>query len=294
MKKITFGFSIALALLLASCAEPAADKANDKEDALKKEAAKPLKEKREKAYYPIPSPEQMFSFINDNGVGYSKKLMNNAANVSSYSDPISMALNFGVYTADLAYAAAYQDVETTIDLYKIVKKLGADLDIEELMTKDGMEEMLANMENPDSLAIVAGRSYYQAVDFLEGNDQQGKLALMSVGGWIESVFITINSVEKFEENSLTANRIADQKITFGNLYTYLKRHQDKVGVLETINKLKDIRTVYASLQEEKYPSNLKKTGGKLILGGGRKILISEIQFNELKEAVNTCRTNIVD
>lgn len=294
MKKLIFPAALLCSSIFFSCAESEQRKGLDaKEERLKEEAAAPQKEHVQRAYYPIPSPEQMFGFINDNGVKYSKELTNNIENVRNYTQPTEKALNFGIYTADLAYTAAYQDIETTIDLYKVVKRLSAELNIEEMMTEEMMENMQANMEQPDSLAVIAGDSYYQAVEFLEQNGQRGKLALMSLGGWIESLYITMSAISSFEEGSSTANRIASQKITFGNLYTYLKKNEDEVGVPEAIKDVQKIRGVFASLIEERAGKAAKDESGKLVIGRGKKITMTKAQFDELKTAVSDYRTSIV-
>lgn len=295
MKQKLIFSAIFSSIILFSCAD-APDKAHEKntiDEELRKEAQEPRAEHEERAYYPIPSPEQMFGFINDNGVAYSKDLMNAPDKASSYTDPTVKALNFGVYTADLAYCASYQDIESTLDLYKVVKTIGAELNIEEMMTEEMMNNMQAHLQDKDSLAIIAGQSYYQAVDYLEQNQQEGKLALMSLGGWVESLYITLNAIKDFDENSSTAQRLADQKITFGNLYTYLRKNEEEIGVPDQLKAIQGIRSVFASLREKKVAkaSNAKE-GGKLVLGGGTKISINTDQFNALKKAINEYRNSI--
>ena len=293
MRKLIFPI-IAIALMgIFSCAEGGDRNKESKEDeALVEEAALPQKQHEERAYYPIPSPEQMFGFINDNGVAYSADLINASSNAETYINPTEKALNFGVYTADLAYAAAYQDIESTIDLYKTVRRLGAELNIEEMMTEEMMQSVQANMEDPDSLAVIAGDSYYQAVEYLEQNGQEEELALMSLGGWIESLYITTSAISSFEENSPTADRIAAQKITFGNLYTYLKKNEEAAGVKEVLKDIQDIRSIFAGLKEERVAKTSSKEGGKLILGRGNKINISEQQFTQLKFVIGAYRSKI--
>jgi hypothetical protein len=270
------------------------NKDNEKEgkSELKAKAEAPAKEHLDKAYYPIPSPEQMFGFINDNGVEYSKALINSVDNAEKYVEPAQKALNFGVYTADLAYAAAYEDIGSTIDLYKTVRMIGGELNINEMMSEKMMNKVQQNLQDKDSLSIIAGRSYYQAVDYLEQNGQQGKLALMSLGGWIESLYITINAMDGYVEGSETIQRIADQKITFGNLYTYLRKNENKTGVKEAIKAVQPIRSVFASLVEKKVAKKSKSTSGKMVLGGESKITMTEAQFKELKNTINSYRSKI--
>ena len=296
MHKNLHKFIIGSIIFTAACGEPTkrVDENESENPNLEAEAAAPQVEQKEKAYYPIPSPEQMFGFISDAGIEYSNKLINDRKLAENYTDPSKKALNFGVYTADLAYSAAYQDIQTTIELYKVVKRLGAEMNIAEMMTSEMMDKMQANMQEPDSLAVIAGDAYYQAVDYLESNEQNGKLALMSLGGWIESLYINLNSLEALDAQSPTAQRIADQKITFGNLYTYLKKNEKEVGVAEAIEDIKSIRGVFASLVEEKKVSqSTSKEGNKLVFGKGSKIKMTEAQYKALREAINAYRTKII-
>lgn len=259
---------------------------------LEEKAAEPIKEHVNKAYYPIPSPEQMLGFINDLGLVYNKDLMNPVENQDKYNDPHILALNFGIYSADLAYSASNEDVDNTLELYKVVKNLSKQMEISDMMTEEAMEKMLGSFEDKDSLLKIAGESYYQAVDFLEEHQQENRLALFSLGGWVESIYISINSLESFDANSSSTQRIADQKITFGNLYTYLKKHEEAPGVKRELDRIQDIRSVFASLEEVRTARSTKQDGGSLVLGGGSRINMTEAQFNTLKSSINKYRNEI--
>jgi hypothetical protein len=286
--------SIGISLFFISCSEQSNRNSDTKKPEELIEVAVPSEDKEKRSFYPIPSPEQMVTFINDNGLEYNKDVILDVSLSDGYNDPTHKAIIFGIYIADLAYAAAYQDVESTIKLYKTVQTLSAELNIEELMTKEMMQNMLTNMENPDSLALIAGDSYYKAVEHLESNGQESKLALMSLGGWIESVHITLSAMKDIDINSAAVQRISSQKITFGNLYTYLKNNEDELGIKGELEKIQRIRAVFASLEEVGSSKSTKSKGGKLVFGQGKKIEISVKQFLELKSAIKDYRTQLVN
>jgi len=290
MKKLIVPLS--LFVVLSSCsAESKRTESTDKKE--KKVEVADVEEPARSSYFAIPSPKQMFTFINANGVEYNKSLVNDINAADNYTDPSKKALVFGVYTADLAYVAAYQDVEATLKLYKTVRKLSIDLQIEELMTDEMMENIQVNMENPDSLAEIAANSYYNAVEHLEDNGQEGKLALMSLGGWTESMFITMNAIKDVDLGSSAVRRIAAQKITFNNLYAYLAMNDDKLGVKEEMEKVQRIKDVFQSLKKGAPSKSKEKKGGKLVFGKGNKIQISIEQYLELKSAIEMYRSQIV-
>lgn len=277
MNKFIIASSISALLLVSACAEEK-KRANDSDKAqVEKETLTEEKKGEKEMKAPISSPEKMFDFIHKNGVEYSRDLMNVSSNVQSYVAPQEKALNLGIYTTDLAYAATYQDIESSVDLYKVVKRLGSELDIAEMMTAAMVEEMQANMEDPDSLAVVAGHAYYQAVEFLENNGQNGKLALMSVGGWIESLYISMMAMDEIEENSNSSKQIAGQKSNFKDLYNYLQVNSDKLGVNETISDLSDIHSILEGFSED------TNEGG-----------INQEQYAQLKKAIIDYRDKIVE
>lgn len=286
---ICFGFLVACAEKQAKTdQEVTVDQAKSQAKEGKTEAPK------RKVFYPIASPEQMFDFISDNGVVYQKELINPAENRKAYFESAEKALNLGVYITDLSYAAAYQDLESTIDLYQTVRALGSEINIDEMMSDEMMKQVSDNLQNKDSLAIIAGRSYFKAVDYLEENGMQTKLALLSVGGWIEGLYISVNSIDEFDASSPTIQRIADQKVTFANLYTYVKRQAGNVAIDQCLKDLEPIRRAFGALVEQKEAAQKTKSKGKLSFGGGKQITITEAQFNSLKEAVNAYRTKIVE
>lgn len=284
--------------LLFSCMEPSAEQDSEQgeaQDSLEEKTVEPDLALNQKLSYPIPSPEQMFTFIKESGVRYSQELMQDMTLVDEINDPNKKALNFGVYIADLAYAAAYKDKEATTELYKLVKRMGADLSIEAMTTEGILEEVKANLQNADSLSVIASRAYYDAVEFLDKNDMHGKLALMSLGGWTESVYISLHAIEKFDPESDAIQRVADQKITFGNLYTFLRKHEDESGVKDALAKIQGIRSTYASLREERAVKRSEDDNGeKTVLSNGEETKISTAQFENLKSSISKLRYEITE
>ncbi|MDA9312713.1 hypothetical protein N9515_01695 [Vicingaceae bacterium] len=290
MKELIISFS--LLLLLSACtAESKRNEPTVKEEINEETAT--VDEFKKASYYAIPSPEEMFAFINDNGIAYNKSLLHDYREASNYTDPSKKALVFGIYAADLAYTAAYQDVESTIKLYETVRKLSLDLQIEELMTEDMVAQIQANMENPDSLALIASDAYYNAVQYLEGNGQKGKLALMSLGGWTESIYISLNAIEDVDLASSAVERIAAQKITYDNLYTYLSKNRNELGVTNELKKIQEIKGVFDSFQQGPSVKSMKKKEGKLVFGKGKKTQMTMDQFLKLREEVGMYRSQIV-
>lgn len=248
-------------------------------------------------YYQIPSPDEMFDFIKQSGLPFNGELLNPISNWDSYSDSKSQALNFGVYTADLAYTAAYKEFDETTKYFATVQKMSEPLGLNPAFDKALIERAQANLENEDSIVAITNTSYFAVIDYLENNEQGGRLGLIASSGWLETVYVTVNTIN-FLKDKDAVDRLADQKLALDNLLDYLKKYESNADVSEVLVWFNELETVFSILSEveDEKGSGLsfkKKKGGKMVLGGGSSLSMSEEQFNAIKEKVNEIRNNIV-
>ncbi len=251
---------------------------------------------KNESYYQIPSPDEMFGFIKESGLKYNKSMLNPVQNVSSYSEPKQQSLNFGIYSADLAYTAAFEEYQESIKYFGSIQKLGDQIGLSSAFDKSLIERVQTNLNNSDSLIAITNKSYFSVVDYLEQNEQGDKLGLVASAGWLETVYIVCNTA-KYGKDNAAIDRLADQKLTLDNLLAYLEKYQDKPDVKEALGWFQDLATVFASLEQKSTGSGItlkKKEGSKkMVLGGGDNITITEAQFNAIKNKVSEIRNNIV-
>jgi hypothetical protein len=252
--------------------------------------------KENETYYQIPSPDEMFGFIKESGLEFNGELLNATQNVSSYSDPNSQALNFGIYSADLAYTAAFEEFDKTIKYFGTIQKLADQIGISSAFDKALIERIQKNLDNADSLVAITSTSYFSVVDYLEQNEQGDKLGIIAAAGWLETVYVVANTTD-YNKNKAAVDRLADQKLTLENLLAYLEKYSDNTNVNELLSSLKELESTFSVLAEEDSGSGLsfkKKDDGKMVLGGGSSIKITEEQFNAIRDKVNEIRNSIVN
>lgn len=298
MKKQT---KLVMALMLAmpvaflsSCGGSAEDKVVDEQIADEMEEV--VEEVENESYYQIPSPDEMFGFIKESGLKYNQEALNSIDNVSSYSDPKSQALNFGIYSADLAYTAAFEEYQESIKYFGSIQKLADQIGLSSAFDKSLIERIQSNLDNADSLVAITNTSYFSVIDYLDQNEQGAKLGMIASAGWLETVYVVANTVD-FNNDKMAVDRLADQKLTLENLLLYLDKHSDNADVAEVLTWFTDLATTFEKLGEKESGSGIslkKKEGGKMVLGGGSTITISEEQFNAVKNKINEIRNKIVN
>jgi len=248
-------------------------------------------------YYQIPSPDEMLGFIKACGLAFNGELLSDIRNYDSYTDPKMQALNFGVYSADLAYSAIYDEFGEMGKYFTTIQKMTEPLGLDGAFDESLQVRVQANLENADSLVVITNTSYFAIITYLENNDQGDILGLIASAGWLETVYITVNTIDYLKDKD-AVNRLSDQKLTLDNLLDYLASYKSDANVAEALVWFNQLEAVFANLSEQKDESGAeltlkKKKNGKMVLGGGSSITMSKDQFNAIKDKVNEIRNKIV-
>ncbi|MCO6500709.1 MAG: hypothetical protein J5I47_10060 [Vicingus serpentipes] len=270
---------------------------NDDVEKMEEVVEAPVEEQQgNETYYQIPSPDEMFGFIKESGLAFNGELLNPIQNADKYVTPNRQALNFGIYSADLAYTASFEEFDKTIKYFGTIQKLADQIGISSAFDKALLERIQGSLDNVDSLVSVTNSSYFSVVEYLEKNEQGDKLGIIAVAGWIETVYVVANSAN-YKKDKAAIERLADQKLTLENLLDYLGKYSDNADVSQLLTSLRELEATYATLSEESSGSGIslkKKENGKMVLGGGSSIKITEDQFNAIKAKVSEIRNNIVN
>ena len=252
-------------------------------------------------FYQVPTPNELFAVLKNSNAPFNKEILNDVSNSGKYLTKYSKALNFGVYTADLAYATSQGSFEDAASLFDAIKSLSKDLEIENAIDQIIFERLKFNLENAnaDSLFYLSNETYYNAFSYLEENGRQDVLGMIVVGGWIEGLNIILN-LEPYIEDSEICQRIADQKLTLENLLVFTSNVQND-KLVDLISDLSKIEEVFNQELENSSDelndaevSNLTNEDGVMVFGGGESASLSNSQFDQLKSIVMDLRTSIIE
>lgn len=245
-------------------------------------------------YYLIPSPEGLFSFIKDGKLKFSKEVLNPTNNIDNYIDTRSKELNFGIYSADLAYVASFNKYQESVDYLNTVRTLSDEIDISAVFDQNLIKRIDNIIDNQDSLLRVTSDSYISIVRYLESANRKKSLALIVTGGWVESIYVVVNLIDTYKQDEKVINLLASQKHVVSNLFAYLEQLKFDESIQRTINDLQPLRNFYESLEVQKDESGqgITTKGDKIVVGGSTKIIMTEDQFKTLKKEVTEIRNKI--
>jgi len=257
--------------------------------------AQTTQEAEQTTFYLLPSPEDIFAFSADK-LKYSAALLNPTSKAETYVDTKMRELNFGVYVADMAYAAAFGEYKDAAKYMQTIKEASSQIGLESIFTNALASRIDKFIENKDSLKVIANDTYYDIKKELEKNNRNSTIAQISAGGWVECMYIITNSIEQFSENDPNIQHVADEKNVFSSLLKYLGQHADKPGVAATLRDLKPIEEAYARLPlVDATPSQAKPSSeDAIVIGKDKKIQINEDNFNLLKARISQVRQVLTD
>ena len=245
-------------LLFVSCqgnksgnqAQTAGDTANIKE----------ISQNVKEVVYPLPTPFEMTRMLSNIGVSYSSAILNPVDKAEKYFTEKSKAVNLGIYGADVAYAATYdqkQDVKLYLKALKtLVDELGISIDYSRMLS----DEFKEKINNKDTLISIITTTYYDTYKNLKSKGNQESAAMMVTGMWVEVMYIATNISKDSYNNPEIVKLIAKQKDSYLKLLELL-------GSLNKNKDIKDLETKFMILKPvyEKVDQGLHQKDYELIL-----------------------------
>ena len=211
-----------------------------------------------------------------------------------YSDMRQKAMNFGIYSADLAYASSYDFGTLNLEYLNLIKKMGEEMDISGAFDKTVFEQASKNIDNNDSIMKISNGLYFKAYSYLEENERGTTLGHIVTGAWIESLYLITCVAGPFKENDPIIQRIAEQKYNYENLWGFLMKYESDEGIKKTITELEELGMIFDSLEmKDSGEAKVEERDGKNVIVGGSDIVISKSQYNDLVKKIKEIRTRIV-
>lgn len=211
--------------------------------------------------YPLPTPFEVTKMLNEIGAKYSSAILNPANKVEKYFTESSKAINLGVYGADLAYAATY-DQKQDIKLYsgslkKLVDELGINIDYSNLLNDQNKEKF----NNKDTLASYITNTFFDTYQYL-GQKSNPDLAIEMVSGmWVELMYIATHISQDTYNYTGMVKLITDQKDSYTKLMDLLSSRNSNPEIKTLETKLMVLKPVFDQsadgLSQEEYNVILK-------------------------------------
>ncbi|MEI6887919.1 MAG: hypothetical protein ACOYM0_02885 [Bacteroidales bacterium] len=258
-RTIFTGLFVALAATLAitSCNNTATkdEQANQAAaDTIKKDVS--LTPENKNLLYQFPTPFEVTMMLQRAKAGFIFNITNSPANVTKYSTEKAKALNLGVYSADLAYAATYNYVDETNKFIACTGKLANDLGIAGIYDPTLVDRVKKFNNNKDSLVNMVTKIFSSTNDFLSKNNRNQIAVLVAAGTFVEALYLTASLNQVAADNKSISTVIFRQKDNLDKLVTILTAYNmdsELKPIGDEVTRLKAIYTNYGLEADKKLP-----------------------------------------
>jgi hypothetical protein len=247
-----------------------------------------------KVFFNLPSPIEITQTILATKSPYNNELLNPVSNLGNYNSSSDLALNFGVYGADLCYCRVYDQLQTAISYLAVIRKITAQLQIPEDQGAETINRIEENIGNRDSIFQIISETYAGADGYLKENDRDLTAAFILIGGWVEGMHFAVN-LQNNQSNQALINSIAEQKYSLDNLVSLISEYKENSAIAEIYPSFEKLVLVYKTITVSHDKSVIVTDQDTKVtsIDSEAKIEISKEQIQEISTLIGDIRSKIV-
>jgi len=248
-------------------------------------------EKTAKIIYRIPSPIEVINLFKLSELEYNEDVLNPMGNWENYTNLLSQSINLGIYSADLAYSAAFEQYQQSALYFDLIKKLSEKVGISTLLSAEMVGRVQNNLQNADSLRVISNDYYKTMIDYLSENEKFKELSLVYVGGWIENIYILTSAMDTTNLNLDLKAQLSDQRLTSENLNKLLELTKSDKDLNLVFKDIAPIFKLYQNLEvEENKPIQVADNNNEIVISGGTSWIITQKEIVDLRNLVRKIRS----
>ncbi len=198
----------------------------------------------------LPSLVQIGDAYKQSGLTYKSGITLPSDNYHKYNTSDEQYLILGAYWADITYCVLNGQAEDARKYLKVIKDLSENAGLPVAQEDNTMlERFEANLNNPDSVRTILIEIDEATDEFMDDNNTQLEALLIFTGGWIEGMYLGVESANLSDLPELSA-RVLEQLAILSDLLNELERHRftDK-KTIKLIESLKELEKYYMSIPE---------------------------------------------
>lgn len=200
-------------------------------------------------FYTIPSPIEIAVLVKNAGVAYDEDVLNAIDNSSKYQTNMKMALNLGVYSADMSFASLFEQAQTTVKYMNTMKGLAERLGVIQIIDDKMVDKFEDKNSSREDILNIISEVYMNANAFLTENNRKSIAAMVLAGGWVEGLHIAMKLTDADSDNNeKLIERIVFQKLSLETLICIiddnLKANSEDADMLYLKSKMTDLKTIF--------------------------------------------------
>lgn len=249
-------------------------------------------------FYSLPSPLETAMLIKKAGVAFDASILNPVDNISRYTTNKQMALNLGVYSADLSYASLFDQTQYSIKYMGNARKLAEGLGIMEAINENTVKRLEENMNNREIVMEIISESFMNSNSFLKENDRPVQAVMVLVGGWVEGLYLATTLTNgSMDTNQRLVDKIIYQKLSLYTVLNLMESYKDEnEDIKDLYSKLNELKVIFDQVKIVNTSNVEAQTDAEkriTVIKADSETFMSKEVFDSLCKKVKEIRTEFV-
>lgn len=233
----------------------------------------------------LPSPLQVASIFKKSGLSYNSDAPSDPNLAESYTTELKQMLNFGVYSADMAYCVlndqANEGRKYLMTITDLAEKIGMETVFEH---KDLMDRFDTHIDNKDSIEVLMIEIHERTETYMDENDTRFKEAIHFAGAWTEGMYLGVYDYEHNKDKEDVGSRVAEQMSILKNIINGLEDpRNDGMDIDWLLTEMKSIQDTFNGFSSvNKYYNN----------PDADVLVLTSKEYDELGTLIKNLRTKI--
>ena len=240
--------------------------------------------------YNLPSALQIAYVFKKSGAGFVPSLLNDKASSNKYNTSnYKRAVNFGIYSADLAYCLFNKKYQESKEYLKACKDMGTFLGLNSAFESDNMAQRFdKNIANEDSVIKIVSSVQLKTDVMFEQNKQKHITVIAFTGAWTESMYIALEVYAKDKNKKVLAS-LLEQLLLSETIIKALKSHEASEKEMGTlISAVEKINSEFNAI------ASIKSAIEKDEEMDFNSMTVTEAELKIISESVKSLRTSMID
>ena len=195
--------------------------------------------------YSLPSPLETAMLIKRSGADFDPGILNPVENISRYNTNYKMALNLGIYSADLSYSSLFEQAQVTIEYMGNARKLADNLGIMGAIDEETIKKLEVNMNNRDIVMDIISETYMNSNAYLSEQNRAAISVMVLTGGWIEGLYLATELTGgSLKNNEQLVERILYQKLSLMTLMNMMDTYRENPDIQNLMGSLKKLESIF--------------------------------------------------
>ncbi len=215
---------------------------------------------REEILISMLAPSDMAVMLIDNpALTFNKEIINPSSNFEKYNTNSKIALNIGIYTADLSYASLFEQEQITYDYLDIVKDMSEEIGISQSIEKRHLDMIKNSKLDKDDMLKIINESFMNTDAYLRENNRQKVITMILIGGWVEAQYIAVSlAKDSPKTNPQLTESILAQKISLELMNKALENVKGDKTLLPLKADIDKIYKAYLLMEDNMTDENFKE------------------------------------